>query len=143
MIKIDFEESKTENRVVIKPCIDTDLDEMKRVYYGLDDFLSHVAQRLLLPEECSIYSVVYFPQLGFLIKMPVDQPHGEMEFQFSADESSYYKNQVMQDLNEEIGDIHTNIVDKELELVQEIKDSMLQNTADFLYVSNLVAYLDW
>lgn len=86
---------------------------------------------------------MYLPQLGFLIKMPQDQPYGDLEFQFSADEDAYYKNSTMRDLNDEIGDIHTNIVDRELELVQEIKDTLFQNTSEYLYVSSLVAHLDW
>lgn len=36
---IDFEESRLENRVVVKPRIDGRLDELRTFYQGLPDFL--------------------------------------------------------------------------------------------------------
>ena len=36
---VDFDESDAENRVVVKPNVDPQLDEMKRTFAGLDDFL--------------------------------------------------------------------------------------------------------
>lgn len=36
---VDFEESRLENRVVVKPRIDSSLDELRTFYSGLPDFL--------------------------------------------------------------------------------------------------------
>lgn len=36
---VDFEESRLENRVVVKPRIDSRLDELRTFYQGLPDFL--------------------------------------------------------------------------------------------------------
>jgi DNA mismatch repair protein MSH5 len=36
---VDFDESEAEDRVVVKPNVDPELDELKRTFAGLDDFL--------------------------------------------------------------------------------------------------------
>ena len=45
---VDFDESEAENRVVVKPNVDPELDDLKRTFAGLDDFLvsSALAQGL-------------------------------------------------------------------------------------------------
>ena len=43
---IDFEESSLQHRVVVKRHVDEELDEMKRMYDGLDDMLGEVARQI-------------------------------------------------------------------------------------------------
>jgi DNA mismatch repair protein MSH5 len=129
---IDFEESKKENRIVVNQHIDHDLDEIKRVYHGLNDFLGQLADRIVLPPNTATeFSLVYFPQLGFLIAIqfpPETQNYelAELSFQFSAEGSGYYKNKDMTDLDLEIGDIHSNICDRELEIIQRLRERVVE-----------------
>lgn len=82
----------------------------------------HVASRIAedvptgLPADIN---VIYFPQIGFLISMPKDEETGTSlwegseadpwERMFSSDLVAYYKNSVMREMDETIGDIHTEI----------------------------------
>lgn len=121
---LDFDESRLEERMVFQNGIDNDLDMMKRTYHGLDDFLGQVAIRIECPSNVHDWSVVYFPQIGFLVKIPLDSARNvqsidpRFEFQFLAEEYGYFKSRDMRELDTEIGDIHSLIVDRELELLQ-------------------------
>ena len=72
---VDFDESESEDRFVVKANVDEELDEMKRAYAGLDDLLSQVARDEIqkVPIEWrKTLNVVYFPQLGYLISLPLN-----------------------------------------------------------------------
>ncbi|SCZ91293.1 BZ3500_MvSof-1268-A1-R1_Chr1-2g01313 [Microbotryum saponariae] len=72
--QIDWDESSAQKiHVIIRPGIDMDLDELRRTYNGLSSLLSKIAQRISLDLDSSFVqtlSVVYFPQLGYLIVVP-------------------------------------------------------------------------
>jgi DNA mismatch repair protein MSH5 len=79
--------------------------------------------------------VVYFPQLGYLCAVPVPEdddvqqlqaiaPTG-WQFQFSTEISVYFKNQEMHDLDTHIGDLYGYILDREVELTQEMLDKVV------------------
>lgn len=71
---IDWEESVNAGRVCVRPHIDEELDNRKHVYHGIDSILSKVAEQICenVPRDyASSLNVVYFPQLGFLICVPM------------------------------------------------------------------------
>ncbi|KAJ3194069.1 MutS protein msh5 [Irineochytrium annulatum] len=140
---IDFDESIAENRFVVKPDVDGDLDEQKRTYEGLDDLLvcreyarrglivtkSHAAREIAksIPSEFSrSLNVIYFPQLGFLITIPLRDDMTEQEdfmipgfnFQFCTSKT----------MDQTIGDIHSMIVDREIEIMQKLRETVLSYT---------------
>lgn len=102
--------------------IDEELDELKKKYNGLDDFLSQVAVDLgekVLPELAGSLNVIYFPQLGYLITLPFkpEMNTDGMEvdglvFQFCTASTVYYKNDEMFALDSNLGDLHSLIVGK-------------------------------
>ncbi|KAG8776037.1 MutS protein msh5 [Serendipita sp. 397] len=107
---IDWDESANLGRVTVKPLVDEELDTWKETLAGLDSLLSRVAENVaedVPPEEADLYgelSVIYFPQLGYLISIPVRQdcPIEEQRvglqgwaFQFMTDESVYFKSNKM------------------------------------------------
>ncbi|CAG8440083.1 18808_t:CDS:10 [Acaulospora morrowiae] len=150
---IDFDESVKENRIVIKPHVDEELDHMKRTYDGLDDFLSEVAREIsaIIPTEfASTLNVIYFPQLGYLITVPL-KPEWKVEkdfqidglyYQFSTATTVYYKNDRMRELDEYLGDIHGLIVDREIEMVQKLQDRALEYVPLLLTSSAICSELD-
>ncbi|KAL0961432.1 hypothetical protein HGRIS_006377 [Hohenbuehelia grisea] len=92
---IDWEESATSDRVCVRPHIDEELDNRKHVYHGIDSVLSKVAEQIatVVPPTFSSLNVVYFPQLGYLICLPMLEEwqsdmtiHGldDWTFQFSS-----------------------------------------------------------
>eukprot|EP00058_Branchiostoma_floridae_P015897 XP_002601385.1 hypothetical protein BRAFLDRAFT_103449 [Branchiostoma floridae] len=72
LYKVDFEESTIHNRLVVKPHVDPELDEKKRTYNGLPDFMTRVAREELNKLDASITecNVIYLPQLGYLLAIP-------------------------------------------------------------------------
>lgn len=71
---IDWEESTLSSRICIRPHIDEELDNRKHVYNGIDAVLSKVARDIseTIPlNYVTSLNVVYFPQLGFLICVPM------------------------------------------------------------------------
>jgi DNA mismatch repair protein MSH5 len=76
---VDFDKSAEGHRSVILPGVDEELDQMKRTYDGLDALLSQVARKLAenIPADLQeALNVLYFPQIGFLITVPLNQATG-------------------------------------------------------------------
>ncbi|KAF8895319.1 DNA mismatch repair protein MutS [Infundibulicybe gibba] len=128
---IDWEESAIAGRVCVRPHVDDELDSKKRVYHGIDSVLSKVAEqicRTVPAEYAPSLNVVYFPQLGFLICIPMPEAWREggvevinsWNFQFSSDAHVYFKSQEMKDMDIHIGDLHSSIVDREIEIIQDL-----------------------
>lgn len=71
---IDWDESTLLQRVCVRPHIDEDLDNRKHLYNGVDAVLSKVAEGIspTVPQDyATSLNVVYFPQLGFLVCVPM------------------------------------------------------------------------
>jgi DNA mismatch repair protein MSH5 len=69
------EKSAEESRTVILPGIDEELDQLKRTLDGLDSLLNRVATKLSekMPSDLQAsLNVIYFPQIGFLVTVPID-----------------------------------------------------------------------
>lgn len=121
-MQIDFEQSQGQHRTVVKPRVDPQLDEKKRFYEGISDLLSAVARDLAeaipvgLPKDLN---VIYFPQIGYLIAMPMNLETGQAywdgteednwEKMFTSDKMVYYKNDQMNEMDTQFGDIYTEI----------------------------------
>jgi DNA mismatch repair protein MSH5 len=66
-------------------------------------------------------TVVYYPQIGYLIAVPLtkrlrDQGVDNMtdlEYHFTSKDMVYYKNERMYELDEKVGDVRTETVDLE------------------------------
>lgn len=85
---VDFEKSADERRTVILPGIDEELDHMKRTLDGLEDILNQVASRLSegMPDELrATLNVIYFPQIGFLVLVPMDPESGAAVYDGNLD----------------------------------------------------------
>ncbi|CAG8537518.1 14194_t:CDS:10, partial [Ambispora leptoticha] len=134
---IDFDESANENRAVVKLHVDE----------------SEVAREIAttIPSEfASTLNVIYFPQLGYLITVPLKPEWKEEEdfqieglyYQFSTATTVYYKNSRMRELDEYLGDIHGLIVDREIEIMQRLQERANENTASLLASTVVCAELD-
>ncbi|OAX42862.1 hypothetical protein K503DRAFT_274375 [Rhizopogon vinicolor AM-OR11-026] len=151
---IDWEESATNNRVCVRPYIDEELDQKKHVYAGLDAVLCKVAEQICqkIPMDYTkSLNVVYFPQLGFLICVPMQEEWASEEgikvldgwsFQFSSDVHVYFKSQEMHDMDTHIGDLHPSIVDREIEIIQELLERILVFSEGMRHACDICAELD-
>ena len=109
------------HRTVVNTSVSDELDNMKRTYDGTEDLLNLISQEIAatIPVIYNIVlNVIFFPQIGFLISIPMnpdtgrgDWEGGEIEHQrwdriFSTATRVYYKDFRMRELDERLGDMY-------------------------------------
>lgn len=119
---VDFADSEIQHRTVVLQGVDPTLDDLKRTYGGLEDFLSKVCAKLMtdIPEWATQYvcNCVFFPQLGFLTAVILEPETGRGKYEGEGtDDSSwdlmfctadrvYYKNRQMKEIDGHFGDLY-------------------------------------
>ncbi|XP_075921192.1 mutS protein homolog 5 isoform X2 [Petromyzon marinus] len=152
---MDFEASKVESRCVVKPNVDTSLDEKKRTFYGLPDFMTCVARDELEELDVRITScrIIYLPQLGYLLSVPqlpemekeAEEGNFEiegLEFMFVSDKRVHYRSSRTQELDQLLGDARCEIRDQELAIVQQLQGKVMEWAAVLREAMELAARLD-
>lgn len=123
---IDFDQSVESNRTTIKRGVNAELDELKHGYDGLDDFLVQVTARLKqrVPEWAHehVRNCIFYPQLGFLTVVTWNPKNGKgmyrgegltgdyWEPMFTHQGTILFRNDMMRDLNKEVGDVYNMIL---------------------------------
>jgi DNA mismatch repair protein MSH5 len=114
---IDLDSSIEQHRTVIKKGVNERLDEIKDVYDAMDNLLSEAAVDIVrtLPADFGAnLNVVYFPQLGYHITMPIDAETGQpiydggdtpWEMMFTTQNQVYFKDDRMREMDEQLGDL--------------------------------------
>ncbi|TKA68935.1 hypothetical protein B0A49_05342, partial [Cryomyces minteri] len=152
---VDFEESTQQHRTVVKTGVDEELDNMKRTYDGIDNLLSEVARHIAegVPSDLrSDLNVIYFPQIGFLVAMVLDEETGcgvyeggiadPWERMFTTGNCVYYKNKEVSEMDAHFGDIYGLICDKEIEIVHELAQTVLEHEELLTSASDICGELD-
>jgi DNA mismatch repair protein MSH5 len=156
---IDFDESKMLAKVIVQPNIDLDLDELKREYNGLDSWLVEVAKHVkkTLP---SVYQdmdhpldVGYYPRIGYVLQIVEDlAPELETHFAgigrpwthvFTAQGFACFKSLEMEEMDEKFGDLWYRITDKEIEIVHQLSEEVLEHEEALAEMSDLCGELDF
>ena len=130
------------------------LDHLKTTYDDLGRFLGIVLNQDFksgrIPNNLKDIELVYMPQLGFLIKIGVQETNvsaldqnSEFEFQFRTDQDVYFKNQRARELDERIGDIQGTIVDLENSICRELSNKVLESCDLLCEAFKKVYDLDW
>lgn len=109
------------HRTVVNAGVDAELDTMKRTYDAIEDLLNKTSQTIAadVPPEYSLdLNVIFFPQIGFLISMPINPHTGRVNYEggavedrqwdriFSTGSRVYYKDFRMRELDETLGDMY-------------------------------------
>ena len=149
---VDLQKSADECRTVVLEGIDVELDNMKRTFAGLDDLLSTVARSLSekLPATFqATLNVLYFPQIGFLITVPLDSETNEAVYRedswehiFSTEDQVYFKNNQMREMDGHFGDLYGIISDREIEICHELAQYILQYEEILARASDVCGELD-
>lgn len=115
------------HRTVVKSGVDEELDSMKQTYDGIEDLLNQTSLSITstIPAQLDLdLNVIFFPQIGFLISIPVDQDTGRGDYEgdgteegrwdriFSTSLRAYYKDYRMRELDETLGDMYAVICGK-------------------------------
>lgn len=173
--KVDIDSSEEQGRTVVKPGIDRALDRMKDNYDGLNSLLKKIAIEIAgeIPEFYDIdVNVIYFPQLGFNIAIPLNQagdaayrgPEEEWDLMFFTENRAYFKDFRMRELDEKLGDIYGLICgtarfvfilahnvgsnaleflpEKEIEIVYDLAQRLLRYERYLLEASDICGQLD-
>ncbi|KAE8355541.1 muts domain V-domain-containing protein [Aspergillus coremiiformis] len=150
---VDIDSTEEQGRTVVKPGLDRGLDKLKDSYDGLSSLLKQVAIEIAttIPESLDIdVNVIYFPQLGFNIAIPLNN-RGEAAFAgsndnweliFVTENRAYYKDFRMREMDEELGDIYGLICEKEIEIVYELAQKVLQYEKVLLEASDICGHID-
>ncbi|KFY27431.1 hypothetical protein V493_03503 [Pseudogymnoascus sp. VKM F-4281 (FW-2241)] len=155
---VDFAESDLHHRTIVMQGVDPDLDNLKRTYDGLEDFLSQVAVKLVacLPEWAARYvqNCIFFPQLGFLTVVTLDPETGRGNYEgqgldddawnlsFCTADMGYYKNRQMKEIDNHFGDMYGMICDREIEIIQELAVGVLKHEKVLKDTSDIIGELD-
>ncbi|GFU46085.1 mutS protein homolog 5 [Nephila pilipes] len=149
---IDFEEYARQNHFVVKPGVDSKLDKMKRTYHGLPDFMTQVAYQELqdLSQEVEQCSVIYLPQLGYLLAIPAtdrmketkDYSIPNLRFMFIVNDIVHYKSANTKKLDALLGDTLCDIYDKETQIMHKLQDVILEMKHVLIGVMEYAAVLD-
>ncbi|GAA5864913.1 hypothetical protein JCM3774_004270 [Rhodotorula dairenensis] len=151
---IDWAEGELQNgRVCVRSGVDASLDELRRKYNGLDSFLSQVAgdmAREVPTELARELSVVYFPQLGYLVT--VAQQDDEVDvasfaeigwtYQFITESQAYFKNEKCRDMDRHLGDLQCFIADKEIDIVHALLEHVMCVQDQLLAVTQAAAEIE-
>ena len=112
------------HRTVVNAGVDEDLDAMKQTYDGIEDLLNRTSQEIAatIPRQYSVdLNVIFFPQIGFLISIPLNQETGRGQYEggeteathwdliFSTGVRVYYKDFRMKELDGTLGDMYADI----------------------------------
>ncbi|KAJ5620019.1 hypothetical protein N7510_004003 [Penicillium lagena] len=150
---VDIDSSEEQSRTVVKQGLDRNLDRMKDRYDGLSSLLKHVAIDVAntIPENLEIdINVIYFPQLGFNISIPLNK-RGEAtyngsgedwELMFITENRAYFKDFRMKELDEKLGDIYGLICEKEIEIVYDLAQGVLQYENVLVDASDICGEID-
>ncbi|KFY84055.1 hypothetical protein V500_09653 [Pseudogymnoascus sp. VKM F-4518 (FW-2643)] len=155
---VDFAESDLHHRTIVMQGVDPDLDNLKRTYDGLEDFLSQVAAKLVseLPEWAAQYvqNCIFFPQLGFLTVVTLDPETGSGNYEgqgldddawnlmFCSEDMGYYKNRQMKEIDHHFGDMYGMICDREIEIIHELAVGVLKHEKVLKDTSDIIGDLD-
>ncbi|KAL9109439.1 MAG: hypothetical protein Q9227_005947 [Pyrenula ochraceoflavens] len=151
---VDLEASVDQHRTVVKYGVSEDLDNVRRVYDGMDDLLGKTALAIVrsLPQDVDInLNVIYFPQLGFHITVPINHETGQAvysggeelwERMFTTQNQVYFKDSRMQEMDETIGDLWGAICEKEIEISYDLAQHVLEYEKMLVSVSDLCGELD-
>ena len=118
---MDFAASAEMHRTVVNPGINEELDAMKRTYDGIEDLLNRTSRKIAaaIPAVYSLnLNVIFFPQIGFLISIPMNPDTGRGDYEgsdlegqrwdriFSTATRVYFKDFRMRELDETLGDMY-------------------------------------
>lgn len=150
---VDLELSQEQSRTVVKRGVNEGLDQVKDAYDGMDDILSQVAievaRSMPVAINCRI-NVIFFPQLGFHITVPIDedtlQPiwegDGTWERMFTTRNIAYFKETKMRQMDQELGDLWAGICDVEIEIVHDLAQRVLESEQLLIRSSDVLGELD-
>lgn len=149
---IEVTSSQEDGKVRIINGVDEELDNLRQQYNNLDlifqELGNAIAQKL---GNNDVLNIVYIPQIGFLLSREQDleaDPNqlfiipNEWREVFRTESHVYYKTEEVINLDEQFGDIFELIQDREIEIIQQLQEKLLQYEEPIIQISRAVVVLD-
>ncbi|KAF6792026.1 DNA mismatch repair protein [Colletotrichum sojae] len=153
---VDFEEAKASSRITVKWNVSPQLDELKQRYLGMDSLLNevHASMSRDLPEGARqhVTGVGFWPQMGFFTMVSTN-PGGAACYKgqgledrwhvaFVANGSAYCKNRRMEELDLQLGDPYSGIVDLEIQILHDLACEVLTYAQPLSRAADVCGELD-
>ncbi|XP_053395612.1 LOW QUALITY PROTEIN: mutS protein homolog 5-like [Mercenaria mercenaria] len=152
---VDFQECSLQNRFVVKPNVNENLDKKKRMYSGLPEYLTEVAYQELnnLDNDVTLCSILYIPQIGYLLAIPetaminqsddrINYEINGLEFVFLSNNVLHYRSARTRELDTLLGDTRCDITDMETAIMHKLQNNILKYSSLLLTVLDICAELD-
>ena len=114
---------------------------MHAQYRDLPQLMTQVAREELTSMEDHIEacSIIYLPQLGFLLKVPATTPNQRpelradgLEFMFTSEDAAHYRSPRTRVLDATLGDCHCDIIDRENETCDQLIQRVLRSAQELI-----------
>ncbi|KAG1678264.1 hypothetical protein FOA52_013885 [Chlamydomonas sp. UWO 241] len=158
---IDLQDGQ-DSDMLVRSGVCQELDDLKDMYYGLPDLLTHVLQEelrrvpsfLARDNSKQLWSIIYLPLCGFVVQVSGEPltddllaqlPDYSLVMEGAADDgtpSVYYHSDTTQELSSSMGDVLYKISDLEGTLCSELAQRLLQHAPQLHLASAVVSELD-
>ncbi|GAU98159.1 hypothetical protein RvY_09339 [Ramazzottius varieornatus] len=149
---VDAEASVLEERIVVKPGIVEELDDLKRSLYRLNETLTVIANEEVSQIEglTREIRITYIPHMGYLLVLNQGAEDGldgsyerpGLEFVFKAKSGLFYKSERTRQLDNDFGDLVPKIHDFERAVLMQLQEIVLRYTRVFQDIMEAAAELD-
>lgn len=156
---IDWQESNFTQRVSVRHGLDTELDEYRQTYTNLPGMLEKITQTFVVDLEVefkNMYNVAteYYPQIGFVTSLhrkdgfAIDQTtviSGQDQgwtYQYGSEVKAFFKNEFTKELDTNIGDVHSFISGREIEIIAELQAAIVQYVPTLTACGDVIAELE-
>lgn len=132
--------------VNIKNDVDDEFEEFRNSYDEMEQILNNISRELSKESKCDIVTA-YIPQFGYLIAIENDEndehsKYADFDMVFQTSTTKYYKNDMMLEMDEKVGDLYSLIRDKEIEILHNLKLNIIDDLDVLIHSYNFVGHID-
>lgn len=144
---IDIEKSFEDKVLTIRRGYDSELDRLREIYDGLEDYLTEAAREILSQVPLlNCISVEYVPQIGYLVVIDMSDRNfvdsEVFEFIYELNGKGYFKNNIVLSMDDSIGDIKNMVLDKQRALLLSVEEYLLDAEEYLIHMSSIMGRLD-
>lgn len=145
---LDLKSPTSDKKPQIRGGVDVELDRLRSVMADLNGFLDEVAKSELEKYRgVSSIRVVYVPQIQFQLvipieeELPADHPDSPVR-QFTSNQHAYYRSKTTLELNEMLGDVSPQILDRRDAVLLDLSKRIIPYTTHLLRCAQWMSELD-
>lgn len=156
---IDLTESTFAQRIVVKRGLDAELDDCRKTYANLAGILENLTREFVEDLEIELkdsfnVTTEYFPQIGFVTSLhrkdgfAIDQTTviaGQDQgwsYQYGSEIKAYFKNGFTRELDANIGDLHSLISGREIEIIAELQAEITKRVPMLIACGDIIAEME-